>query len=208
MAIDIFWATTKRIFVPRTDMTLVQASPEVRELNVDTFRLALKDLEAAVEGMPWPDTHRHNTQVTISGLTLARVVEILPPYFVEFEDGAYAVRAVGANHNILDRKISNSVSFLASNSAGLINNATPATIADAVLDEVVSGHLTAGTFGAYMDMLHKTQYNRLELDLATQELVLYNDAGTAVIRRWPLETNDGSPITAHTGIQTKRKQSY
>lgn len=120
--IDIAWATTKRIFVPRADIPLVQASPEIRELDVNVFRKALKDLEAAAEGMPWPDTHRHVTETTLSGSTYARLVEILPPYTVEFEDGQYSVRAVGANHNILDVKINNQVSLAVQNSAGLINS--------------------------------------------------------------------------------------
>lgn len=123
MAIDIFWATTQRIFIPRADMPIVQASPEIRELDVDVFRLELKDLEASVEGMPWPDTHRHVTETTLSGFTYARLFEILAPYTVEFEDGQYSVRTVGANHNILDVKINNQVSLAVQNSAGLINSA-------------------------------------------------------------------------------------
>lgn len=122
MAIDIFWATTKRIFVPRADMPIVQASPEIRELDVNALRLALKDLEAAVEGAPWPDTHRHVTETTLSGAVYARLIEILPPYTVELEDGQYSVRAVGANHNLLDVKINNQVSLAVQNSAGLINS--------------------------------------------------------------------------------------
>ena len=44
MAITIDWAT-KIINIPKTDMTLIQASPEIRELDVDWFRLQLKDIE-------------------------------------------------------------------------------------------------------------------------------------------------------------------
>lgn len=125
MALDVDWAGNDanpyRIFVPRADMSVVQASPEIRELDVDAFRLELKDLEASVEGMPWPDTHTHDTEATLSGLVYARRFRILSPYTVEFEDGQYAVRAVGANHNILDVKIANQVSLLVQNSAGLIS---------------------------------------------------------------------------------------
>jgi hypothetical protein len=126
MAIDIDWAGTAtnpyRIFVPRADMPIVQTSPEIRELDVDAFRLALKDLEASVAGMPWPDTHRHVTETTLSGFVYARSVEILAPYQVEFEDGQYSVRALGANHNILDVKVNNQVSLAVQNSAGLITS--------------------------------------------------------------------------------------
>jgi len=101
-------------------MPIVQSSPEIRELNVDTFRLALKDLEAGVAGIPWPDTHNHVTETVLSGTTYARIVSILAPYTVEFEDGQYGVRTTGANHNILDVKIANQVSLLTQNSAGMI----------------------------------------------------------------------------------------
>jgi hypothetical protein len=51
---------------------------------------------------------------------LARVIEILEPYTITFEDGAYAVNLVGANSNVADRLNLNQVSVRASNSAGLI----------------------------------------------------------------------------------------
>lgn len=127
MALDVDWAGSDptnpyRIFVPRADMAIVQASPEVRELNVDAFRRDLRTLEAGVEGGPWPDTHNHKTESVLSGTTFARIVEILDPYLVEFEDGQYSVRAVGANHNLLDVKVNNQVSLAVFLSSGLINS--------------------------------------------------------------------------------------
>lgn len=120
MAITINWPT-KVINVPRADMTLVQSSPiEVRELNIDSFRLRLKDLEDDVEGIPFIRTHNHNTTVVVGGITLARVVEIINGYTVTFEDGAYAVNLVGANSNIADVLNLNTVSVRSANSAGLI----------------------------------------------------------------------------------------
>ncbi len=145
MAISIAWGSTFIIFIPRADMPIVQVSPEIRELNVDAFRLELKALEASADGEPWPDTHRHVTQTVLSGATYARLVEILPPYFVEFEDGQYSVRASGANHNILDVKINNQVSLGVQNSAGLVNSPELeyASFANAVTIDVVAG--VAGT---------------------------------------------------------------
>lgn len=193
MAIDIFWATTKRIFVPRADMSIVQASPEIRELNVDTFRKALKDLEAAAEGMPWPDTHRHNGEVVLSGITYARFVTILAPYTVEFEDGQYGVRTVGANHNILDVKIANQVSLLTQNSAGLT---TPGfTTAD---------QTTLTNIDLRSGRLVKVLENKLEVDFGAQELVLYDNDGVTVLQRWALNTGDGSLVAPKPGVQTKR----
>ena len=106
------------IFVPQADLTPLGGG--IYELNINVFRLALKDLEDDTEGMPFPDTHRHNTEVTLSGIVLARVVEILAPYTVTFEDGQYAVNLVGANSNIAERTNVNQVSIRPFNSAGLI----------------------------------------------------------------------------------------
>ena len=101
-------------------MQLVQSSPiEIRELNLNNFRLALKDWEDDL-GITFPKTHNHNTTVSISGVQLARVIEILDPYTITFENGAYAVNLVGANSNIADRLNLNTVSVRAANSAGLI----------------------------------------------------------------------------------------
>lgn len=121
MAITIDWAN-RIIQVPRADMTLIQTVPtEIRELDLDVFRLTLKALEASEDGMPWLDTHRHNTTVTVGGVTLARVVEIINNYTVTFEDGQYAVNLVNANSNVADVVNVNQVSVRAANSAGLVN---------------------------------------------------------------------------------------
>ena len=122
MAISINWPTGV-IYIPKADLTLTQSSPtEIRELDINWFRLTLKDLEDDPDGMPFPKTHRHNTEVTVGGLTLARVVEILPPYTITFEDGQYAVNLVGANSNIGDRVNVNQVSVRSQNSAGMISS--------------------------------------------------------------------------------------
>lgn len=115
------WGDTKVISVPKSDMTLVQTVPyEIRELDIQTFRLELRDLEAGEdEGRPWGTTHNHNTEVTVSGTTLARVVFILAPYTITFEDGQYAVNIVGGNSNISDVVNLNQVSVRSNNSAGL-----------------------------------------------------------------------------------------
>ena len=121
-------------------MTFVQSTPfEIYELDINDFRLTLKDIEDNVGGIPFVDTHNHNTIVTVGGVTLARVVEIINRYTVTFEDDSYAVNLVGANSNIADVVNLNTVSVRAANSAGLIQ----ATI----WDEPIANHLTAGTTG-------------------------------------------------------------
>ena len=122
MAISIDW-NARIIFVPKADLTLVQSSPtEIREMDLNWFRLQLKDLEDSEEGITFPDTHRHNTEVTLGGLTFARVIEIINDYTVTFEDGQYAVNLVGANSNVGDVVNVNQVSVRSQNSAGLISN--------------------------------------------------------------------------------------
>lgn len=119
MAISIDWPTGV-ITVPKADMTLIQSAPtEIRQLNLDTFRLTLRDLEDDPSGMPWPKTHNHNTSVTVGGVTLARVIEIINGYTVTFENGQYAVNLVGANSNVGDVVNVNQVSVRSANSAGL-----------------------------------------------------------------------------------------
>jgi len=143
MAISVNWPT-KEINVPKADMTLVQSSPfEVRELNINTFRLTLKDREDDEEGQPWPTTHEHFTTVTVGGVTLARVVRLINGYTVTFENGAYAVNLVGANSNIGDVVNLNTVSVRAANSAGL----TDLSLEDTMWDALVANHLTVGSTG-------------------------------------------------------------
>ncbi|KKR02131.1 MAG: hypothetical protein UT29_C0005G0004 [Candidatus Yanofskybacteria bacterium GW2011_GWA1_39_13] len=120
MAITIDWAT-KIIHIPKADTTLVSSSPsEVRELNVNAFRLRLKDLEDDAEGITFLITHIHSTIVTVGGATFARLVEIINGYTVTFEDGPYTVNLVGANSNITEVTNLNMVSVRTANSAGLI----------------------------------------------------------------------------------------
>lgn len=124
MAISIDWAT-KVISIPKADTTLVDIGPpEVRELDMDAFRLELKDLEDDEEGMPFLDTHQHTAPLTVAGVTLARVVEIINGYTITFENGTYSVNIVGANSNISDVLNHNSVGVNTANSAGLIEVAS------------------------------------------------------------------------------------
>lgn len=119
MAISINWAT-KVITIPQAD--LISLGGGIYELDVDDFRLGLKDLEDSEAGQVFPATHNHNTAVTLSGVTYARTVEIINGYTVLFEDVGtpYTVKCTGANHNIADVKVVNQVSLIVGNSAGLV----------------------------------------------------------------------------------------
>lgn len=114
---------TDVIYVPKADLTLIQSSPEIRELDLDWFRMQLKSIEDSEEGICFSDTHEHFTEVLLAGLTYARIVAILDPYTIEFEDGQYTINCVGANHNVSDVKIANQVSLIVNNAAGLITSA-------------------------------------------------------------------------------------
>jgi hypothetical protein len=142
MAISINWAT-KVIYVPKADMTLIQPSPEIRQLDLDQFRLTLKDLEDDAEGMTFLDTHRHVAPVSLGGVTLARIVEIINGYTVTFEDDQYAVNLIGANSNVGTVANVNQVSIRSFNSAGLQD----LTTIQAAMWGVLTDTIVAGSFG-------------------------------------------------------------
>jgi hypothetical protein len=119
MAITVDW-NTLIISIPKADTQLVSAGPpEIRQLDLDQFRQDLNDIEETVDGAAFLDNHSHVPPITVGGVTLARVVEIINGYTITFEDGQYAVNLVGANSNIGDVTNVNQVSIRSANSAGL-----------------------------------------------------------------------------------------
>ena len=136
------------ISVPKVDTTLVDAGPpEVRSYDVyEKFWKELKALEDDTDGMVFDDAQSHKTTATLGGVTFAHQVEILSPYTVTFEAGAYQLNLVGANHNLLDRANMNSVALRSANSAGLVHNDTKEAIAAAARD-VALGTPAAGSLG-------------------------------------------------------------
>jgi len=123
MAISIDWKN-RIIFIPKNDTTLVQLLPsEIRDLDLNWLRVQLKNLEDSEIGMSYPDTHRHNTEVTIGGLTYARVIEIINDFTITIEDGQYSVNLIGANSNVGDKVNVNQVSVRSNNSAGMTSSA-------------------------------------------------------------------------------------
>ncbi|MBI2046232.1 MAG: hypothetical protein HYT28_02335 [Parcubacteria group bacterium] len=109
---------THVISIPQADLTLVSGT--LYEHDTNAFRLELKSWEDSADGMVQPKTHIHNTQVTLGGLTLARVIEIIAPYTITYEDGQYAVNLIGSNNNIADKLNLNQVSVRSNNSAGMV----------------------------------------------------------------------------------------
>lgn len=121
VSMEVIWGT-KVIFIPKLYMTIVQTTPTlIYELDLDQFRLDLKSLEGSEEGQIFPDTHQHNTTVTLGGIDYARLIEIINDYTVTFEDDQYAVNLSGANSNVGDVVNVNQVSVRSANSAGNIS---------------------------------------------------------------------------------------
>ncbi len=136
MAISINWAT-KVITVPQADLTSLGGADYV--LDVDTFRLALKNIEDSEDGMAYPYTHEHVPPKVLGGVSFARVVEIVNGYTVTFQDvgSPYRVTLTGGNNNIADVTNINNVSVRPTNSAGLVNVGSGLSPTQAVQLELV-----------------------------------------------------------------------
>ena len=154
MAISVDWPN-KVITVPRSYLTLVSGS--IYQLDVEQFRLDLKNLEDDELGIVFEDTHRRNAPVTLAGTTYAQTFEVINGYTITFQDVGtpYRVSITGANNNIADvTNVNTNVSLQTNNSAGLIvvsggggGGPTAGQIADAVWDEDLSGHTIPGSGG-------------------------------------------------------------
>jgi len=119
MAVTIDWGA-KVINVPQSFLTPLGG---VRyELNTNSFRLALRDLEDDEAGAPMDITHNHNTTALLGGIEYARILEIINGYTITFEEtgSPYSVALIGSNNNILDVANLGTVQILSNNSAGLI----------------------------------------------------------------------------------------
>lgn len=112
--ISIDW-TTKTIFVPKEDMTLLEGdSGEVRELDMYQFHVDLAQIEASEDGICFKDSHSHVTSKTTGGIVIPRVIDIVNDYTITFEDGPYSVRMTGSVGNYLEKVNENQVSVEAS----------------------------------------------------------------------------------------------
>jgi len=125
---------TKTIYIPQNYLTLLSGlsvgATEVYELDMEELRTDLMNWMDSEIGSAEPVTHRHNTQVTLSGLTLARVIEFINGWIVDFQDTGtpYIVSCTGANHNLADVTdfSGGNLSMLPNISAGLIVYSTGA----------------------------------------------------------------------------------
>lgn len=184
MAISVTWGV-KIIYVPQNYLSVIGGG--VYGLDVDLFRLDLKDLEDNVDGMPFPDTHRHNTEVTLAGATYARTIEVINGYTVEFEDGQYTVLCSGANHNLADVKVLNQVSIIVANAAGLIVSdlgpLTPSqeTELTTAATESTSAHTEAAASAIDAALARKLDSNKAIVSLDDLTVTVYDDDGVSVL---------------------------
>lgn len=120
MATSIDWGT-KVITVLQADLIQIQTLPiEIYEMNVDTLHKELRALEGSELGIPHLDAHNYKGPITLSGVTYARLVEIINDYTITFlPDSPWVVNVVGGNSNVGDVVNPNNVSVQTSNSAGL-----------------------------------------------------------------------------------------
>lgn len=70
--------TTYIISVPQSFLTLISGTSY--SLDTNAFHLALKDWEDSEDGVVMPQTHNHNTVVTLGGIQYARIIEMRAPY--------------------------------------------------------------------------------------------------------------------------------
>lgn len=205
MALSINWSS-KVISVPQADLTPLGGG--IYSLDLNWFRLALKDLEDSEEGMCFPATHTHNTEITLSGVTYSRFIEIINGYTVTFENGLYAINAVGANSNIADVMNVNNVSLRTFNSAGLITVVSGSgvteqdklDIADRVWDETISEHVDVGSTGKVLSDIGKIETGRWKI--VNNQMIFYDEDGLSELYVFDLFDASGNPTM--TGVMERK----
>jgi hypothetical protein len=194
MAYTVNWAT-RVVTIPKTDLTVVSATPEIYELDLIDFWTEIHDIQDS-EGMPYPNIMRSNAPTTISGVTYARSVEVINNYKIEFEDGQYQVNLVGANNNLLDTRTQNQVSLNASNSAGLINGGWT-TAQEAKIDSIKT---TVDALPTAAEIWDEEISNFVTNGTVGKELA---DAMSMITDMWQIEgLDDANPMTVTTTQRT------
>ena len=190
MALSVTWGT-KVINVLQADLTPISGT--LYELDTDQFRKDLKALEDGEDGMPFPDTHQHNTEVTVAGVTYARFIEIINGYSITFEDGQYSVRLVGSNNNFFDVENGilnqNQVQIIPGNSAGLIAVSSGSGLSTEEHDQLMA--LDTDYLKNIIDGKKALVKNG-----STWELIIYDPAdGVTPILNKEMKDKDGNDIT-------------
>lgn len=200
--ISIDWGT-KVITIPQTDLTHISGT--LYELDTNSFRLSLKSLEDNEEGMPFPRTHTHNTEVSVAGITYARTIEIINGYSITFEDGQYTVVLSGSNNNFFDVANGilnqNQVQVISTNSAGLqivtqgsgVTDQDKLDISDRVWGDSpgLALEATSQDIKSAVDLIKKIESNRWRI--VNNQFIIYDDDGTSEILKFDLKNAAGDP---------------
>ena len=179
MALTIDFAN-KIIKPDRADMTLIQSTPiEIYQFDLNTFHQGMRNLEDD-EGGIWADvTHDYASPTTLSGVTYARLIEIINDYTVTFlPDSAWVVQIVGGNSNVSDRVNPNNVSVQASNSAGLQELTLMGDILDILENRLVT----------------------VDNGNGTGTMTLYADDAVTVLKSWTTVVEGSGAISTRTPV--------
>ncbi len=204
MPISIIWGT-KVIEVPQSYLTNITGT--LYELDTEQFRLDLKNLEDDEEGMPFPDTHNHNTEVTVAGITYARVIEIINGYSITFEDGQYSVRLAGSNNNFFDVENGilnqNQVQVIPGNSAGLIVHVSGSGVTDQDKTEIANAvwnHLKAVNKDT-VDFIANIEGGRWKI--INNQMIFYQSDNITEVARFNLFDANGTPAVENVFERTR-----
>jgi len=116
MSYSVNWIT-QLVSIPDTDLTLVSGTHY--RLNMFTFLIEIRRLEAN-DGLWAPQIVEHtNPKINFAGADYAGFDKIINGYKIIFTGNLTRVDLIGSNNNIADIFISNGVSVVPSNSAGL-----------------------------------------------------------------------------------------
>tara|TARA_R110000796_G_scaffold219934_1_gene335991 strand:+ start:7008 stop:10589 length:3582 start_codon:yes stop_codon:yes gene_type:complete len=205
--VTINWET--RVISVAKDYLTPTANPTIFNLDTNTFRLDLKGLEDDEDGIAYPDTHQHNTEVPLGGIIYARVIEIINGYTITFENDFYAVNLFGSNNNIGDVVNLNFVSIRTNNSAGLIVDPSISESLDygehVIYNEVSGTTGDSWPVGTYASPVNNnadlqsllTTYGRAEVLCLSDITLTQNFSDTAFISKTGDEVFNPSGFTAN-----------
>lgn len=176
------------IFIPQADLTPIAGSQYGLDLN--DLHLWLRDWEDDAIGMHFPTTHNHVAPLVVAGITIARVMEIINGYTIEFEDGSYQVILTGGNHNVSDVLVQNNVSLITNLSAGLIETGVSGLTVQEGLD---------------LAMVRKIMQNKMVTDPVTGKQTVYEDDGVAVFVEGDL-FEDAAGTQTYQGKGAERRE--
>ena len=191
MTYTVDWENSK-VTIPTTDLTFVQSDPDIYELDVGDFWLAVRAIEASEEAMPFKRIVANTAPKSVAGITLGRVIEVINGYSIEFEDGMYSVNVVGGNNNFANVKVQNYVSVNTANSAGM----TGTTQDPSFTEDDRTVHVKTNKFLG----------NPQEIT-SDSRLITYDDDGVTVIDVMYLYDINGDPITLEPGVPAIRRRT-